>query len=173
MSHSANGLIQGQQRGDAQSLTGAKVLAALILFFGVIFSVNGMLAYYAISTFRGEVADHPYEAGLAFNREIAAARAQQARNWRVDIAFPRGVGGKRIEVSARDTEGRAIGGLKLTAAFRAPVDASRDRLVEMYEQRPGIYTTEAPVAGGRWDIEIAARRDGETLFQSKSRVLIE
>jgi len=171
--HPATHLERRQERGAARGLTGARVLAALILFFGVIFGVNGVLAYYAISTFRGEVADHPYEAGLAFNSEIAAARAQEARQWRVEIALPRGSDGKRVEVSARDAQGRPITGLKLTATFKAPVDASRDRLVEMSEQQPGVYATRSPAAGGHWDLEIAARRDGETLFQSKSRILIE
>jgi len=43
---------------------GPKVLLTLIGFFGVIFAVNGLMAYDAVSTFRGEVVDNPYEAAL-------------------------------------------------------------------------------------------------------------
>jgi len=172
MSHAANRLAEDRRPGAAQGLTGAKVLAILLLFFGSVFSVNALMAYYALSTFRGEVADHPYEVGLAFNNEIAAARAQEARRWRVEVAFPHDGDGKRVEVSAHDAEGSAIVGLKLIATFKAPVDASRDRAVELVERRPGVYAARVPVADGRWDFEFAAQRDGDTLFQSKSRILI-
>ena len=175
MSQAATGF--GRQRNDrtggTSSLSGRKVLAILFLFFGTTFSVNALMVYYALSTFRGEVADHPYEAGLAFNSEIAAARAQEARNWRVEINFVQGPDGKRVEVSARDAKGRPILGLHMRGAFAAPVDASLDRRIEMTERQPGVYAAQVPVVGGHWDLEIAAGRDGLALFQSKSRVLIE
>jgi nitrogen fixation protein FixH len=155
------------------SLSGRKVLAILVLFFGTIFSVNALMAYYALSTFRGEVADHPYEVGLAFNAEIAAAREQEARNWRVGANFVAAADGKRFEVSARDGDGRPISGLHVTGIFAAPVDATRDRRVELVERQPGEYAALVPVAGGYWDVEIAASRDGAALFRSKSRVLVE
>ena len=175
MSQTATGV--GRRRDDRAagewSLSGRKVLAILFLFFGTIFSVNALMAYYALSTFRGEVADHPYEVGLAFNAEIAAARQQDARNWRVGVNFAPAADGKRIEVSARDSDGRPIAGLHMTGVFAAPVDARRDRRVELIERQPGEYTSLVPVAGGYWDVEIAATRDGAALFQSKSRVLVE
>jgi nitrogen fixation protein FixH len=175
VSQAATGV--GRHRDDRAagewSLSGRKVLAILVLFFGTVFSVNALMAYYALSTFRGEVADHPYEAGLAFNAEIAAARRQEARNWRVGVNFVPTADGKRFEVSARDSDGRPISGLHMTGVFAAPVDATRDRRVELIERQPGEYTALVPVAGGYWDVEIAASRDGAALFQSKSRVLIE
>jgi len=163
---------EGRQ-AEKSRLSGRTVLAVLILFFGTVGGVNAVMIYYALSTFRGEVADHPYEAGLAFNSDIAAARAQEARNWRVEFNFVGGPDGKRLQVVARDADGRLIAGLRMTGTFAAPVDASRDRRVELMERQPGVYAAQVPVAGGRWDIEIAARRDGAALFQSKSRILIE
>ena len=58
-------------------LTGGKVLAILLGFFVVVFAANGVMIFDAISTFRGQTADHPYEVGLKFNLELAAVAAQE------------------------------------------------------------------------------------------------
>ncbi len=159
--------------GGTRTLTGRMVLAVLVAFFGTVASVNALKIHYALSTFRGEVADHPYEAGLAFNSQIAAARAQESREWKVGVDFRKDPAGRRIEVSARDAQGHLIGGLRFIGIFAAPVDGALDRRVELRETADGVYAGEVPVSAGRWDLELSATRSGETLFQSKNRILIE
>ena len=44
----------------------------LIAFFVLGLGANGVMIYYALSTFSGEVAKKPYEQGLAFNNEMKA-----------------------------------------------------------------------------------------------------
>ena len=64
--------------GPARGLTGGKVLADASGFLGVV-SVNGLMVYDALSTFRGEVAAHPYEGvGLQFKRNRGGGRAKPA-----------------------------------------------------------------------------------------------
>ena len=59
---------------------GWMVLATLVAFFGTIFVANGSLVYYALSTFSGDRRRDPYEHGLAYDKDIAAAqRAGRAR----------------------------------------------------------------------------------------------
>ncbi|MFI5013357.1 MAG: FixH family protein [Hyphomicrobiales bacterium] len=164
---------RGKPEHEGRPLTGRKVLAILVAFFGTVGSVNALMVHYALSSFRGEVADHPYEAGLAFNAELAAARAQEARNWKVQVKFAHGIEGRRLEVSARDAQGGPIGGLRFTGIFAAPVDGALDRRVGLEETGAGVYVGEVPVASGHWDLELLATRDGETLFQSKNRILVE
>jgi nitrogen fixation protein FixH len=130
------------------------------------------MIHYALSSFRGEVADHPYEAGLAFNSDIAAARAQEARNWKVDVDFNRSSPVREFDVSAHDAQGRPVSGLSFAGVFAAPVDATLDRRVELEEKRAGVYSGEIPVVAGYWDLELTAKRGGVTLFQSKNRVVI-
>jgi len=174
MSHASQfDLEQGAFDAGKASLTGRTVLLIVLLFFGTIGGVNAALVYYALSTFRGEVSDHPYEDGLAYNKAIAAARAQEARNWRVDVKLlPQG-DGKYVEITARDIQGAMIQGLEMSGNFAAPADIALDRRVSMTEQRPGVYSARVPVPGGRWDLEISARRGGETVFRSKSRIVLE
>ena len=151
--------------GDA--LTGGRVLMILFSFFGVIFAVNGLLTYDALSTFRGEVTDHPYEAGLAYNNQIAAADAQSARHWRVDVTLAGGV-----RVMFRDAGGRPIGGLAVSGSFAAPADMSRDRAFALREVGGGAYVGAISPPAGVWDLKLKATRGGATLFQSRNRVVL-
>ncbi len=83
-------LVPGKTGADkGRPLTGWMVLAMLLAFFGVIGSVNAVMVYSALSTFSGEVEAHPYEHGIAYNREIASAREQAARGWKVDASLER------------------------------------------------------------------------------------
>ncbi len=150
-------------------LTGAKVLLMLIGFFGLVFAVNGLLAYDAVSTFRGEVEAHPYEDGLAYNGQIAAAQAQAQRGWKVDVQIdPAGP-----RAAFRDAEGRAVEGLAVTGRWGAPADKTRDRVFSMREAGPGDYVAQGASAGaGVWDLELEAKRGAQTLFRSHNRVTL-
>ena len=63
-------------------LTGRHVLAAMLVFFAVVFAVNAAMIYAALSTYSGVVADEPYRKGLHYNERIVADERQRQRNWR-------------------------------------------------------------------------------------------
>ena len=50
--------------------TGWTVLITLLGFFGVIFAVNGVMIYAALSTLSGTETDSAYQAGLQYEREV-------------------------------------------------------------------------------------------------------
>jgi nitrogen fixation protein FixH len=152
---------------QSKPLTGGKVLLILLGFFGVTFAVNGLMAYDAISTFRGEVADNPFEAGLAYNNQIAAADAQSGRRWKVDVTLA-----GAVRATFRDAKGQPLAGLAVSGEFDSPADMKRDRLFQMKETGPGIYVAEAPPPSGVWDLRLKAERGAETLFQSTNRVTL-
>ena len=54
--------------------TGWTVLITLLGFFGVIFAVNGVMIYAALSTLSGTDTDSAYQAGLQYEQEVAQAR---------------------------------------------------------------------------------------------------
>ena len=153
-------------RTQSAPLTGAKVLLILFTFFGVIGSVNALMVYDAISTFRGEVVENPFEAGLAYDSDIAAALAQSQRRWRVDVSLA----GGSLSVTFHDARGQPVSGLIVTGAFAAPADTSRDRKFALEEAGDGAYIGAAPPASGVWDLTVIAKSDGRTLFKSKNRV---
>jgi nitrogen fixation protein FixH len=153
--------------GEGAPLTGAKVLLMLVAFFFVVGGVNGVMIYDAISTFRGEVVDHPFEAGLAYDTDIAAADAQSQRRWKVDVTLA-----GSVSATFRDAQSQPVSGLAVTGAFAAPADKGRDRKFELKETSPGVYAVSLPPPAGVWDITLEARRDGQTLFQSKNRLTV-
>jgi nitrogen fixation protein FixH len=152
--------------GNGAPLTGLRVLLILCAFFGVISAVNAVMIYDAISTFRGEVVAHPFEVGLAYDHDIAAAEAQTQRGWKVDVSMSVGA----LSVTFRDAAGKQVQGLDVTGVFAAPADMSRDQSFTLSETGYGVYAGASPPQMGVWDLTLVARRDGETLFKSKNRV---
>ena len=56
--------------------TGRTVLTALLITFGIVFAVNGVFVYFAVSTWPGLSQSDAYEKGLRYNEVIRAALAQ-------------------------------------------------------------------------------------------------
>src|SRR6266566_9917881 len=99
-------------------LTGGKVLFMLVAFFGVVIGVNLIMMRLAIQTLPGTEVDSAYTASLAYEKEIATARAQSARNWKVDAHVERSAqGGATLQVEARDNYGRPMPGLTFQGRF--------------------------------------------------------
>ncbi len=74
------------ERPGGFRVTGRMVLLTFIGFFVVVASVNAVMVTSAVRTFSGVETENAYKAGLAFNESIAAAGAQDALGWRVEIA---------------------------------------------------------------------------------------
>jgi nitrogen fixation protein FixH len=162
-------------RGDRRpsELTGRTVLICLVGFFVVVGAVNAVMIAAAISTFAGLESDSPYQAGLAFDQEIAAARAQQTLHWQVQAKVARTDGGETlIEISARDADGAPLPGLGATASLVHPTDRRLDRDLAMTPDGPGHFSGTTVTAAGQWDVVIDLSRDGARQFRSKNRVTL-
>jgi nitrogen fixation protein FixH len=155
-------------------LTGAKVLLILVAFFGVVIGVNVTMMKLAISTLPGTDVDSPYSAGLAYEKEIAAAHEQAARNWQVNADIKRGAdGGATLQVEARDATGQPVTGLKFKGTLERPIDKRADQSVELTEIGIGVYRgTAAAVAAGQWNLVLEGDARGERMFMSKNRVIL-
>ena len=155
-------------------LTGGKVLAMLVAFFGVVFGVNMTMMRFAIQTMPGTDVDSAYTASLAYEKEIATAHDQNARNWKVDAQIRRGPnGGATLQIEARDSSGRPMSGLKFQGRFERPTDRRADLPVVLAEVGIGIYRGSALViAPGQWDLVLEGASAGQRMFLSKNRVLL-
>lgn len=155
-----------------REITGRMVLIALLAFFAVVAGANGALIYLATSTFGGVEVASSYKAGLTFQDELAAARAQDARRWQVTARLDRGRDdGAEVTVQLRDATGRPIQGVAVAARLNHPADARRDHDVVLSAAGPGVFkgATDATPAA-QWDLVIDVTRDGERVFRSKGRV---
>ncbi|HLH96408.1 MAG TPA: FixH family protein [Xanthobacteraceae bacterium] len=156
-----------------RELTGRMVLACLVGFFAIVMAVNAVMMTAAVKTFAGLADDSPYLAGLAFEQEIVAARAQQALHWQVQgkIVWTED-GQARLELSARDANGSPLPGLTATATLVHPTDRSLDHDLAMTEVAAGQFRGETMSDPGNWDLVIELARGGERQFRSRNRVVL-
>jgi nitrogen fixation protein FixH len=146
----------------------------LLGFFGVVFGVNFLMMKLAIDTLPGTEVDSAYSASLAYEQDIAAARDQNARNWKVDAHIQRGAdGGATVQVEARDDSGKPMSGLQFQGRLERPTDRRADRPLALAEMGIGIYRGSAPlIAAGQWDLVLEGVAAGRRMFLSKNRVLL-
>jgi nitrogen fixation protein FixH len=159
--------------GKSGGLNGWKVLAMLLGMFGVVGGANAVMVGVALTTFRGEVSDHPYEDGLAFNSQIDAARAQEGRRWDVAVNIVPEAGGRAVSATFHGPDGAPLTGLNVVAVFAAPADVFRDVTAPLHEGAPGVYAGTAAASSGAWDLKITASRDGAVLYRSTNRIKAE
>jgi len=156
-----------------RKLTGRAVLAWLVAFFGVVFAVNGVLVHYALSTFGGVETQSSYQAGLAFEREVAAVEAQDELHWQVNAhVAPARDGSTAIDIAAKDASGRALTGLKVTARLLHPTDERSDHAVSVGEVAPGQFHGATAIAAGQWDLVVELSRGDARMFRSRNRVVL-
>jgi nitrogen fixation protein FixH len=160
---------------SARPLTGRRVLTYLVAFFAVIFLANGALVKFALDTLPGTEVDSAYRASLAFNGEVARAKAQTQRGWRVAAHVERNAdGGARLRIDARDAAGAPLGGAGFTARLSRPADQRGDRVFALTEREAGIFTGDAgAVDAGQWDLIIESMRGAERVYLSRSRLVLQ
>lgn len=156
----------------SKQLTGRMVLACLLAFFAVVAGVNAIMMTAAISTFGGVETATAYQAGLAFEREIAAADAQNALHWRVEATVLSASGATFIDMTVQDAQGRPVTGLSATGRLTHPADLRADHPVVFGPTAPGRFRGETSAVPGQWVLELGLLRDGERLFRSRNRVYL-
>lgn len=141
----------------------------------MVFGVNLTLAKLAIDTLPGTEVDSAYSASLAYEGEIAAARKQNERGWKVDAHVERAADGvANILVNARDSLGSPLAGLAFSSRLERPTDRRGDREANLVEAESAVYRGKvADVAPGQWDLVLEGDASGRRVFLSKSRIILK
>lgn len=144
----------------------------------VVVVVNGILAWLAVDTWSGiETEDH-YRKGLAYDDNLAAAKAQDRLGWSVDLALmPKagGIGDARaleLAVTFTGADGRPVDGLDVAVEFFRPTHEGFDVTARLGGRGGGTYA--APVTlplAGQWQARVLARR-GDDTFQNVRRIVV-
>jgi nitrogen fixation protein FixH len=130
--------------------------------FAVVVAVNGFMAWIAVSTFPGLETEKHYDKGLKYNQNIAAAQAQAALGWKVEIiATKQSDGNVRVEGFYQDKNAAPINDLAVKAYFIRPAVTGHDREIELSPLGEGRYAAglELPLAG-LWEIRLIASGKG-------------
>ncbi|ENZ81283.1 MULTISPECIES: FixH family protein [Caulobacter] len=138
-------------------ITGWHVLIAVVLFFGVVIGVDTVFMVKAYSTFSGEVASNPYEAGLAFNKTLDQRRRETALGWKTGVST---AGGQSVVVTVEDRAGKPLDHLSVTGVLERPATETGRQVLNFRPIGQGRY--EAPARlDGAWDLRGAARNSGD------------
>jgi nitrogen fixation protein FixH len=129
--------------------------------FLVVVAVNASMAYFATSTFSGISTDGAYQKGLAYNQNLAMARAQEALGWKVEtkvkpVADAQAVKAD-IAVSYRDRDGKPVEGLEVQARLVRPTAKGHDQDLTLAPLGNGTYggVYTLPL-NGVWDMDMVA-----------------
>lgn len=148
------------------TLNGWHVLAMVTAFFLVVIGVDTIMIVKAYSTFSGEVAKNPYEAGLAYNKTLAQRRAEAALGWTVTVSEP---ADRTILLKVVDRDGKALDGLSVTGALERPATETGKLAVTFTPLGGGLYRAGPIAAGGAWDLSAQARDKAGHLMEAGKR----
>ena len=158
----------------AFALSGRHVLIVFIGFFLIVFAVNGLMVYQALSTFGGLDTDDAYRKGLAYNDRIAAAATQTRLGWhdRTDYVPE----ARRLRVTLTDATGAALSELKVSAVMQRPATDAFDRQLSLSQTGTNTYEVDvSQLEPGAWTVDLQARRDGggAALYEARRRLWIK
>jgi nitrogen fixation protein FixH len=156
----------------ADGLRGRHVLLGLVAFFGLIFLVNGIFAYYAITTFGGGDTSNPYQKGLDYNDRVAEAARDAELGWQAQLTY--GAVGK-LTFSLTDRGGQPVSGLHFNGTIGRPATDREDVSVSFNEAERGAYAATVRLAPGQWIVQLQSdelSRAGDPVFRLKQRVFV-
>ena len=141
----------------------------------VVVAVNGVMVAFALGTWTGLETEGYYEKGLAYNQDLAAARAQAERGWKLAFALD-GVTAAgdsrsgRISAVFVDRAGKPLADLDVLAVILRPTSEGHDQQVALSPAGRGVYRASVTFPlPGQWDVRIHAYR-GNAVFQESHRV---
>ena len=157
-------------------ITGWHVLAGFGLFFAIVFGVNGLMVYGALSTFDGVEVEGAYQKGRAYNHVIERMEEQRELGWTSGVAtnaLPGPDHKTALRVTFIDANGKPVDGLAVHGTFWRPVVSGEDKRLPLTETAPGIYeavfSLEHP---GNWLVRVAASGPKGETFVEEKRVVI-
>ncbi|SCA56465.1 Integral membrane protein linked to a cation pump [Candidatus Terasakiella magnetica] len=146
-------------------------------FFAVIITVNGIMMFFAYDSWTGlETKDH-YLKGLAYDNNVAGAKAQAALGWdvKIDVSPLESVDLQRkvaYQVTFLDHNKKPVKGLKAHIFFIRPTSEGLDVDEPVDMTGDGVVSGEIvlPVPG-QWDTRVHAESLGRQ-YQLVERVVV-
>lgn len=148
-----------------KEFTGKHMLATMVAFFGVIITVNLVMARFAITTWSGLVVPNTYVASQEFNTKAAESRAIAALGYQIKLT-PNVDG---LAVDFIDADGNPAVADSMVAQLRRPVGEHQDREMVLLRGSDGVYRGAGELAEGEWIATVTATRDGQTLYKRGRR----
>ena len=144
-------------------LTGRKVALMFGAAFGVIISVNLLLAFNAVATFPGLEVKNSYVASQGFE---ADRRAQEALGWKVGASADGDVLALTIL-----KDGKPVQPMIKSAIFGRATNVSEDQFPVFTFNGEAFVAPIRPAAKGNWNLRLVAEAEDGTQF--KQRIVVD
>lgn len=132
-------------------LKGWHVLLIMLSFFGVMFAVNGVFLYHAITSFPGEDIKKSYVQGLKYNDTLAARAAQAELGWQAEAGLENG----QIVFRLYDRNDQPLSSLAVIGELRRMATRDEDRALVFASQYDGSYTVDVgDLQKGQWHLRL-------------------
>ena len=157
-------------------ITGRHVLWGFIVFFGLIFAMNGVFLYYALSTHTGLDTTNAYRRGLDYNSRLAAEKRQNRLGWQAALTLaPQR---DRLTLIVKSKTGLPVSYLDVSALLGRPATDKFDHKLVLKEDSPGRYEADfAPLDAGNWIVTIEAtdqtRKTDPIVYRLRKRLWLE
>lgn len=153
--------------------TGKRILAWFVGFFLIVFLANGIMTYFALTTWPGLETEKPYIKGLNYNQEITNAKNQRISNWQIMITEkPTKTKDGYFEISITKPD-ESLAPTQVNATFFRAVQEGFDQKITLAPLGNDRYG--APVnlpLQGQWDIFIVVKSQNNSIYKHKDWVLI-
>lgn len=148
---------------SAKPLTGRKVFAIFAAGFGVIITVNVVMAVQAVGTFPGLEVKNSYVASQTFDDDRAA---QEALGWDVSATVTDG----ELRLAIDGPDGRPVAPGELTVMMGRTTNRQHDMFPEMLFDG-AAHVGEVESGPGKWELRVNAVAADGTAF--KQRLILE
>lgn len=151
-------------------LKGWHVLLIMLSFFGVMFAVNGVFLYHAITSFPGEDVKKSYVQGLNYNDTLAQRAAQAELGWTAEAGWQ----DDQLIFRLRDDADVAISNMAVIGEVRRQATRSEDHAILFNPVGDGEYVvTDANLGPGIWVVRIRVYdQDADTLLMNVEKEMI-
>jgi len=130
------------------------------IFIGGMLAVvlaNAALVFFAMSSWNGVATSRAFERGLAYNRLLAAAAAEESLGWKAEIAYRPG----SVIIVLHDADGRPIERAAITLEAQRPLERQAPLSAVVEDAGEGRYIARpADLHPGQWDVRLRVVRDG-------------
>ncbi|TCU24417.1 nitrogen fixation protein FixH [Rhizobium azibense] len=151
---------------NGKGFTGRHMLFIMLVFFGIIISVNMTMAWYASSSWSGLVVENTYVASQEFNKKAQAMQAMAKSGVSGEFALQDGL----IVYRLRNRDGSPATADAVTAHFKRPVGDHEDFVIRLSKNRDGHFETRHRVLSGDWIVEIVSKNEGTIVMHEAIRI---
>jgi nitrogen fixation protein FixH len=148
--------------------TGWHMLGVMGLFFGTIISVNVYMAYHAVTSWSGLVAQNTYVASQQFNGKAAEARALTASG----VTGTLTIHGSDIRYEITHPKNGVVAANSLVLKFKRPVGEHQDFELDLSPVSKGVFATKHEILPGHWIVDASAMRDGKRILHQAERIAV-